>query len=65
MSQQTISVTFVAVGTFTWQAIDNGSTVANGTGTSFVNAGTNALSTMKAYLGTQATNFTSQQNGWQ
>lgn len=65
MSQQTISVTFVAAGTFTWQNTDNGGIVASGTGTSFVNAGTNALSTMKTYLGSQATNFTNSQNGWQ
>ena len=62
---QTISVTFVAAGTFSWVDTDNQSTVASGTSTSVQAAGVAALAAMKTYLQGQATSFTVLNTSWQ
>ena len=62
---QTILVTFVAAGTFTWVDADNSSTVASGTATTVNAAGQAALTAMKTYLSGQATSYTALNTNWQ
>jgi len=62
----TITVTLNSPGNFGWSAIDDhGNTVAQGTGTSVLNAGSQALSAMKSFCTTQAANFTAAGTNWQ
>jgi len=62
----TITVTLNGPGSFAWSTIDDhGSIITTGTGTSVLNAGSQALAAIKSFCTTQAANFTAAGTNWQ
>jgi hypothetical protein len=62
----TITVTLNGPSSFAWSALDDhNSTITSGTGTSVLNAGSQALAAIKSFCATEVANFTAAGTNWQ
>ncbi len=52
-----VLVTYVAAGTYTWNAMDTGNTIQSGTATTLTAAGAAAKTALISYANTQGTGF--------